>query len=109
MHLGSIEVMKRFVAIGLGLALGPRVTMVNEVRASQVVAVPIHPLESAKAFVGEYVGFRWFGASHLPINRGNNRGYNTGVDTHRHRIEGTHRRKAWERSNYTDRAQYSTH
>jgi len=43
MHLGSIEVMKRFVAIGLGLALVPRVAVVNGMRADQVVVVPIHP------------------------------------------------------------------
>src|SRR4029453_16314271 len=68
----------------------------------------ISPLESDKAFVDEYAGCRWFGASRLPINRGNNRGHNTGMDMHRHRVEGTHRRKAWEHSIHTDRAQYST-
>ena len=44
MNLGSIEVMKRFVAIGLGLAIVPRVAVGNGVRAGQVVAIPIHPL-----------------------------------------------------------------
>ena len=42
MNLGSIEVMKRFVVIGLELALGPRVAVGNGGRAGQVVAVPIH-------------------------------------------------------------------
>jgi hypothetical protein len=92
--------MQRCVVLGLGLAIVPRVAVVNEVRAG---------LESDKARVDEYVGFRWFGASHLPINRGNNRGYNTGVDTHRHRLGGRHKHKAWEHSTYTGRAQYNTH
>ena len=35
---------KRFVAIGLGLAIVPRVAVVDEVRAGQVVAVPIRGL-----------------------------------------------------------------
>src|SRR4029450_13705554 len=44
MNLGSIEVMKRFVSCGLGLAIVPRVAVVPEVQAAQVVAVPIHGL-----------------------------------------------------------------
>jgi len=44
MNLGSIEVMKRFVAIGLGLAIVPRVAVGDEVRTDQVIAIPIHGL-----------------------------------------------------------------
>src|SRR5207247_11102637 len=44
MNLGNIEVIKRFVAIGLGLAIVPRVAVADEVCAGQVVAVSIHGL-----------------------------------------------------------------
>jgi DNA-binding transcriptional LysR family regulator len=58
MNLGSIEVMKRFVAIGLGLAIVPRVAVVNEVRAGQVVAVPIHGLPVREIGLVERTGKR---------------------------------------------------
>jgi DNA-binding transcriptional LysR family regulator len=44
MNLGSIEVIKWFVAIGLGLAIVPHVVVMDEVRTGQVVAIPIHGL-----------------------------------------------------------------
>ena len=43
-NLGSIEVIKRFEAIGLGLAIVPRVAVMDEVRTGQVVAAPVHGL-----------------------------------------------------------------
>src|SRR5215471_15876437 len=58
MNLGSIEVMKRFVAIGLGLAIVPRVAVVNEVRTGQVVAVPIHGLPVREIGLVESTGKR---------------------------------------------------
>jgi DNA-binding transcriptional LysR family regulator len=44
MNLGSIEVIKRFVAIGLGFAIVPRVAVLDEVRTGQVVAIPVYGL-----------------------------------------------------------------
>jgi len=58
MNLGSIEVMKRFVAIGLGLAIVPRVAVEDEVRASQVVAIPIHGLPIREIGLVERTGKR---------------------------------------------------
>ena len=58
MNLGSIEVMKRFVAIGLGLAIVPRVAVADEVRTGQVVAVPIHGLPVREIGLVERTGKR---------------------------------------------------
>ena len=58
MNLGSIEVMKRFVAIGLGLAIVPRVAVEDEVRAGQVVAIPIHGLPIREIGLVERTGKR---------------------------------------------------
>jgi DNA-binding transcriptional LysR family regulator len=58
MHLGSIEVIKRFVAIGLGLAIVPRVAVTDEVRTGQVVAVPIHGLPVREIGLVERTGKR---------------------------------------------------
>src|SRR5215510_9001244 len=58
MHLGSIEVMKRFVAIGLGLAIVPRVAVADEVCTGQVVAIPIHGLPIREIGLVERTGKR---------------------------------------------------
>jgi len=58
MHLGNIEVIKRFVAIGLGLAIVPRVAVTDEVRAGQVVAVSIHGLPVREIGLVERIGKR---------------------------------------------------
>ena len=58
MNLGSIEVMKRFVAIGLGLAIVPRVAVADEVRTGQVVAIPIHGLPVREIGLVERTGKR---------------------------------------------------
>jgi DNA-binding transcriptional LysR family regulator len=58
MNLGSIEVMKRFVAIGLGLAIVPRVAVADEVRTGQVVAIPIQGLPIRKIGLVERIGKR---------------------------------------------------
>ena len=58
MNLGNIEVIKRFVAIGLGLAIVPRVAVVDEVRAGQVVAVPIRGLPVREIGLVERTGKR---------------------------------------------------
>jgi DNA-binding transcriptional LysR family regulator len=44
MNLGSIDVMKRFVEIGLGVAIVPRVTVAEETQHGRLVAVPIQDL-----------------------------------------------------------------
>ena len=44
MHLGSIDVLKRFVAIGLGVAIVPRVVVAEETQHGRLVAVPIQDL-----------------------------------------------------------------
>jgi len=41
MELGSIEVIKRFVEIGLGVALAPEVAICEEVAAGRLLAVPL--------------------------------------------------------------------
>ena len=58
MNLGSIEVMKRFVAIGLGLAIVPRVAVAEEARTGQVVAIPIHGLPIREIGLVERTGKR---------------------------------------------------
>src|SRR5262249_13601443 len=58
MNLGSIEVMKRFVAIGLGIAIVPHVAAADEVRAGQVVAIPIHGLPVREIGLVERTGKR---------------------------------------------------
>jgi DNA-binding transcriptional LysR family regulator len=44
MNLGSIDVMKRFVEIGLGVAIVPRVAVAEETRQGRLVAVTIADL-----------------------------------------------------------------
>jgi DNA-binding transcriptional LysR family regulator len=44
MNLGSIDVLKRFVAIGLGVAIVPRVVVAEEAQHGHLVAVPIQDL-----------------------------------------------------------------
>jgi DNA-binding transcriptional LysR family regulator len=44
MHLGSIDVLKRFVAIGLGVAIVPRVVVAEETQHGRLVAVPLQDL-----------------------------------------------------------------
>jgi DNA-binding transcriptional LysR family regulator len=58
MHLGSIEVIKRCVAIGLGLAIVPRVAVMDEVRTGQVVAVPVCGLPVREIGLVERLGKR---------------------------------------------------
>jgi hypothetical protein len=139
MKLGNIAVIKRFVAIGLGLAIVPRVAIMDEVRASQIVAVSIHGLAVVRSAWSNAPGnvarlqrlpfcsscartllatpeactdadssARRFVAPYLLIGR-DSRGHNTGVDTHRHRLEGMHKHRALERSIHMDKAQHSTH
>ena len=55
MNLGSIEVMKRFVAIGLGFAIVPRVAVADEVRTGQVIAIPIHGLPVREIGLVEHI------------------------------------------------------
>ena len=56
--MGNIEVIKRFVAIGLGLAIVPRVAVMDEVRAGQIVAVSIHGLAVREMGLVERTGKR---------------------------------------------------
>jgi DNA-binding transcriptional LysR family regulator len=58
MNLGSIEVMKRFVAIGLGIAIVPRVAVRDEVRTGRVVAIAIHGLPAREIGLVERTGKR---------------------------------------------------
>lgn len=58
MNLGNIEVIKRFVAIGLGLAIVPRVAVMDEVRTGQLVAVSIHGLAVREIGLVERTGKR---------------------------------------------------
>src|SRR5262245_13118292 len=58
MNLGNIEVIKRFVAIGLGLAIVPRVAVMDEVRAGRIVAVSIHGLAVREIGLVERTGKR---------------------------------------------------
>ena len=58
MNLGSIEVIKRFVAIGLGLAIVPHVAVMDEVRTGQVVAIPVHGLPVREIGLVERIGTR---------------------------------------------------
>ena len=44
MNLGSMEVIKRFVEIGLGVAIVPRVTVAEEVRQGRLTALPVAEL-----------------------------------------------------------------
>jgi DNA-binding transcriptional LysR family regulator len=44
MNLGSIAVIKRFVESGLGVAIVPRVAVVEEAQHGRVVAIPIPDL-----------------------------------------------------------------
>jgi LysR family cys regulon transcriptional activator len=44
MNLGSIDVLKRFVAIGLGVAIVPRVVVAEETQHGRLVAVPLQDL-----------------------------------------------------------------
>ena len=45
MELGSIEIIKRFVEIGFGVALVPRVSVADEVAAGRLAAVPARGVE----------------------------------------------------------------
>lgn len=58
MNLGNIEVIKRFVAIGLGLAIVPRVAVMDEVRAGRIVAISIHGLAVREIGLVERTGKR---------------------------------------------------
>ena len=44
MNLGSMEVMKRFVEIGLGVAVVPRVAVAEEVQQGRLAALPVENL-----------------------------------------------------------------
>jgi DNA-binding transcriptional LysR family regulator len=44
MNLGSMEVIKRFVEIGLGVAIVPRVAVAEEVRQGRLAALPVEDL-----------------------------------------------------------------
>ena len=44
MNLGSMEVIKRFVEIGLGVAVVPRVAVAEEVRQGRLAALTIEEL-----------------------------------------------------------------
>jgi DNA-binding transcriptional LysR family regulator len=44
MNLGSMEVIKRFVEIGLGVAIVPRVAVTEEVRQGRLAALPVEDL-----------------------------------------------------------------
>ena len=57
MNLGSVEVIKRFVEIGLGIALVPKVAVVEE-SASRLVAIPVRGLEPRHTGLVEHRGRR---------------------------------------------------
>jgi DNA-binding transcriptional LysR family regulator len=65
MNLGSIEVIKRFVAIGLGLAIVPRVAVMDEVRTGQVVAIPVCGLPVREIGLVERMGKRRSAAANV--------------------------------------------
>lgn len=44
MNLGSMEVIKRFVEIGLGVAIVPRVAVAEEVQQGRLAALPVEDL-----------------------------------------------------------------
>jgi DNA-binding transcriptional LysR family regulator len=44
MNLGSMEVIKRFVEIGLGVAIVPRVAVTEEVRRGRLAALSVEDL-----------------------------------------------------------------
>ena len=58
MNLGGIEVIKRFVEIGLGLALVPRFAVRDEVEAGRVAAVEVRGLETRAVGQVEHRGRR---------------------------------------------------
>ena len=58
MELGSIEVMKRFVEIGLGIALVPKIAVSSEVREGRVVAGRVADLPIRRVGVVKRAGAR---------------------------------------------------
>lgn len=58
MNLGGIEVIKRFVEIGLGLALVPRFAVRGEVETGRVAAVEVRGLETRAVGLVEHRGRR---------------------------------------------------
>ena len=58
MNLGSIEVLKRFVEIGLGLALVPEVAVGAETAAGRLAAVPVAGLPARDIGLVEHKGRR---------------------------------------------------
>ena len=54
MNLGSVEVMKRFVEIGLGVSVVPRISVTDEVRAGRLAAVRIRDLPAREIGLVEH-------------------------------------------------------
>lgn len=58
MNLGGIEVIKRFVEIGLGIALVPQVTVSREVEEGRLVVVQVRKLPPRSIGLVEHRGRR---------------------------------------------------
>ena len=58
MNLGGIEVIKRFVEIGLGIALVPQVTVGREVEEGRLIVVQVHKLPPRSIGLVEHRGRR---------------------------------------------------
>lgn len=54
MNLGSVEVMKRFVEIGLGVSIVPRIAVTEEVASGRLAAVPIRGLPAREIGLVEH-------------------------------------------------------
>ncbi|MDA0747761.1 MAG: LysR family transcriptional regulator [bacterium] len=64
MELGSIEVMKRFVEIGLGIALVPEVAVREEVQAGRLCALRVEGLPARQVGIVQRAGGRLSVAAH---------------------------------------------
>jgi DNA-binding transcriptional LysR family regulator len=58
MDLGSIEVLKRFVEIGMGLALVPQVAVAEEIQAGRLQAIEVRGLPRRAVGLVEHRGRR---------------------------------------------------
>jgi len=54
MNLGSVEVIKRFVEIGLGVSIVPRIAIADEVQSGRLAAVPIRALPAREMGLVEH-------------------------------------------------------